>query len=65
MFTDVDVSKVRTKRDPGRCFIRAGFKPIGIVGKRKRLRLQLAADKFPTPEYFSGEMVRGGDPRRA
>lgn len=29
MVTFVDASKVRRKRDPGRCFIRAGFEPAG------------------------------------
>jgi hypothetical protein len=29
--TEVDPKKVRNKRDPGRCFIRAGWKYIGIV----------------------------------
>jgi len=29
MVTFVNADKVRNKRDPGRCFIRAGFKPCG------------------------------------
>lgn len=29
--TMVDPGKVRRKRDPGRCFIRAGYRPVGIT----------------------------------
>jgi hypothetical protein len=29
LYTYVDESKIRRKRDPGRCFMRAGFKPCG------------------------------------
>lgn len=29
--TEVDPKKTKRKRDPGRCFIRAGWKTIGIV----------------------------------
>lgn len=30
LYTYVDATKVRHKRDPGRCFIRAGFKQCGV-----------------------------------
>lgn len=33
-FTYVDPSKVRAKRDPGRCFLRAGWRYTGRVTKR-------------------------------
>lgn len=29
--TEVDPSKVRPKRDPGRCFLRAGWRRVGVV----------------------------------
>jgi len=29
IITFVDASKVRRKRDPGRCYLRAGWKPVG------------------------------------
>lgn len=32
MVTFVDAEKVRHKRDPGRCFLRAGFRPVGKTG---------------------------------
>lgn len=31
LFTFVDAGKVRHKRDPGRCFIRAGYRPCGVT----------------------------------
>jgi len=31
MVTFVDAAKVRRKRDPGRCFRRAGFQPVGYT----------------------------------
>ncbi len=31
LFTFVDVGKVRRKRDPGRCFLRAGFRKCGAT----------------------------------
>lgn len=31
MVTFVDASKVRHKRDPGRCYLRAGFKRVGMT----------------------------------
>ncbi len=31
MVTFVDASKVRRKRDPGRCYIRAGFRRVGFT----------------------------------
>lgn len=30
--TEVDPAKVRRKRDPGRCFLRAGWRVIGVTG---------------------------------
>lgn len=52
--TFVDPEQVRRKRDPGRCFLRAGFEPIGHTMKRKRLVLQLAPSKMPESEYPAG-----------
>lgn len=46
--TFVDPTKVRRKRDPGRCFRRAGFRPVGST-KAGLLALQLLPDAFPAP----------------
>lgn len=43
--TYVAIEKVNHKRDPGRCFIRAGFYPVGIRNKTKHgrmLRLEMS-----------------------
>jgi len=47
--TFVDRSKVRPKRDPGRCFLRAGFRFVGYTQSGK-VALQLAPADFPPPE---------------
>lgn len=47
--TFVDATKVRHKRDPGRCFIRAGFKPVGHTKKRSLVVLRLSAGDLPPP----------------
>ncbi len=46
LYTYVDPSKVRHKRDPGRCFLRAGFKVCGLT---KSGKLILEAFPQPTP----------------
>ncbi len=47
MITFVDPRKVRNKRDPGRCFRRAGFVPIACTLRRRLLTLRLEAADFP------------------
>lgn len=39
--TLIDEAKVRRKRDPGRCFRRAGFRPVGRTKDRGLLILEL------------------------
>lgn len=53
MITFVDEDKVRKKRDPGRCFIRAGFR---FVGKSEGglLAFQLLPSDMPLPEQPIG-----------
>jgi hypothetical protein len=53
MVTFVDASKVRHKRDPGRCYIRAGFKRVGTT-KGGLIALQMEPDDMPEPEYAHG-----------
>lgn len=50
MVTFVDLSEVRRKRDPGRCFRRAGFRVVGRTAKRGHLVLHLALDEMPDAE---------------
>jgi hypothetical protein len=46
MVTFVDPMKTRTKRDPGRCFRRAGFEVCGET-KAGLVALQLVPGRFP------------------
>jgi hypothetical protein len=50
MITFVNRDKVRPKRDPGRCFIRAGFKPCGET-KGGLVALQILLADMPPAEY--------------
>jgi len=49
MITFVDPKKVRYKRDPGRCFLRAGFHNVGYT-KGGLVALQLLPSEMPDPE---------------
>lgn len=46
MVTFIDAGKVRRKRDPGRCFLRAGFQPCGAT-KGGLVALRLAPAHMP------------------
>lgn len=57
MITFVDPEKVRRKRDPGRCFVRAGFEPCGRT-KGGLLAFQLTPDAMPEAEApVGGQLV--------
>lgn len=56
MITFVDRSKVRRKRDFGRCYRRAGFVPVGDT-KGGLLALQLMPDRMPEPMKPEGELI--------
>lgn len=49
MVTFIDADKVRRKRDPGRCFLRAGFVHAGTTKDRGLIVLQLLPAAFPDP----------------
>ena len=51
MVTFVDPRKVRRKRDPGRCYLRAGFKLVGHT-KGGLLAFQMLPDGMPEPLYL-------------
>ena len=53
MITFVNAGKVRRKRDPGRCFMRAGFKPCGET-KGGLLAFQLLPADMPEAEVPIG-----------
>lgn len=60
MVTMIDAGKVRRKRDPGRCFLRAGFVRLPFVTKDRGLViLHLAPERFPLaaqPVGFQSEL---------
>jgi hypothetical protein len=47
VITMIDEQAVRPKRDPGRCYLRAGFEPIGRTSERDYLVLGIAGAKLP------------------
>lgn len=49
MITMIDADKVRRKRDPGRCFLRAGFEHVGYTKKKGLIVLQILAAAMPPP----------------
>jgi hypothetical protein len=48
MITFVDAGKVRRKRDPGRCYLRAGFERVGLTAGGL-IALQLLPAGMPPP----------------
>lgn len=47
MVTMVDPGSVRRKRDPGRCYLRAGFRQVGVTKTRHRLVFQMLPSEMP------------------
>jgi hypothetical protein len=62
LVTFVDAGKVRSKRDPGRCYLRAGFERIGTT-KGGLVALGLAPALMPeaaAPEYAQESLLLAG-----
>jgi hypothetical protein len=57
MITFVDASKTRHKRDPGRCYIKAGFQRAGMT-KGGLHALQLLPAGMPSPDAPRGFQMR-------
>lgn len=53
MVTFVDASQVRHKRDPGRCYLKAGWQRCGKT-KGGLFALQIKPDAFPEPQEAYG-----------
>ena len=49
MITFVDAGKVRHKRDPGRCYVKAGFRLVGKTKVNELLAFQLLPVDMPPP----------------
>lgn len=56
MVTFVDANKVKHKRDPGRCYLRAGFKRVGTT-KAGLLAFQMLPHEMPDPVTASAAQV--------
>jgi hypothetical protein len=56
MVTFVDAGKVRRKRDPGRCYLRAGFARVGET-KGGLVALQMHPEAMPAPEPCVGAQL--------
>lgn len=56
MVSFVDRDKTRRKRDPGRCFRRAGFQPDGET-KGGLVALRLPPEAMPEPKAPIGSQV--------
>lgn len=56
MVTFVDADKTRRKRDPGRCYTKAGFKRVGYT-KGGLVALQLLPSDMPKPEAPIGAQM--------
>jgi hypothetical protein len=55
--TFVDAAKTRRKRDPGRCYRRAGFEHVGFT-KKGLWVFQLLPEAMPAPELcLNGQLV--------
>lgn len=50
MLTFVDQHKIKHKRDPGRCFLKAGFEPDGTTDDGSLIALVLHRDAMPEPQ---------------
>ena len=57
MVTFVDASRTRRKRDPGRCYRKAGFKHVGFT-KGGLWAFQMLPADMPEPEAPFGELER-------
>lgn len=60
--TEIDAEKVRHKRDPGRCFLKAGWTRIGMTAGghgRNQLVVLQAPEKKPPPALARREAVGG------
>lgn len=52
--TFIDADKVRPKRDPGYCYLQAGWEQIGVTPYASLLVLGLRCDRFPAAEPPAG-----------
>lgn len=49
LITFVDSKKTHRKRDPGRCYVKAGFKRVGVTKDAGLIVLQMLPEDMPRP----------------
>jgi hypothetical protein len=59
MVTFVDPTKTKKKRDPGRCYRKAGFRQVGYT-KGGLVALQMLPHEMPPPMEASGTQLSLG-----
>lgn len=57
--TFVDAAQVRRKRDPGRCYRKAGFRHVGFT-QSGLYAFQLLPDEMPSPTAPNGALMMAG-----
>ena len=57
MITFVDRNKTRPKKDPGYCYLMAGFKRVGKTKAQGLVALQLLPEDMPEPEPAIGQTL--------
>ena len=57
MITFIDCDAGRKKRDPGRCYRKAGFEPVGYTKVKRKLVLQMLPDAMPPARPPMGSQV--------
>lgn len=62
MITFVDSRKTRHKRDPGRCYRKAGFKHVGFTRKHKLFAFQLLAEAMPDADPALARVTEQPEP---
>lgn len=61
MVTFIDPTKVKHKRDPGRCYVRAGFVCVGKTKERGLLAFQLTPAAMPAARRAVGDQLSIGE----
>jgi hypothetical protein len=56
MITFIDASKIRHKRDPGRCYRKAGFKHVGFTAGGLHA-LQMLPGEMPPPAHLKHSQI--------
>ncbi len=59
IITCIDPAKTRHKRDPGRCFRKAGWRKVGVTKERRLIVFQQLLSEMPDPDVPLGMFALG------